>query len=241
MADYSCTSCGHRFGIATGNAQHCPRCGKQTLQQMPAIQGFAGGMPPSVAQPVLDYSSVQYGVVPRKSLKPYTICFWSGLGAIAFGIVSIIAAFAIDDRDVSPVLAVLGGIACFVGWGSMIAAMIMGFIVLYRGWTVAQPARFLSPMNAQMPTPGKAVGFMFIPFFNVYWHFVALPGLYQKLNMLLGQRGHPLRLPEGLATTAAILLACGVIPYLGLIPAFCGLILMYFVIRGVHQAIDVLA
>ena len=45
-------------------------------------------------------------------------------------------------------------------------------------------------------TPGKAIGFMFIPFFNIYWMFQAIWGYSKDYNnfsngMLLRQNLYP--------------------------------------------------
>jgi hypothetical protein len=48
-------------------------------------------------------------------------------------------------------------------------------ILLYRLWQCVQDGHAVT-------TPGKAVGFLFIPIFHVHWMFVALPGLADELN-----------------------------------------------------------
>ena len=53
-------------------------------------------------------------------------------------------------------------------------------------------------------SPGKAVGFLFIPFFNYYWIFVVFRGFAVEFNKLYGSAG--CRLSVGLATTLSILL-----------------------------------
>ncbi|MBO5438357.1 MAG: leucine-rich repeat protein [Thermoguttaceae bacterium] len=46
---------------------------------------------------------------------------------------------------------------------------------LYRCWHLIQDGHART-------TPGKAVGFIFVPFFNIYWVFVAIYGLAMDLN-----------------------------------------------------------
>src|SRR5262249_2059524 len=69
-------------------------------------------------------------------------------------------------------------------------------------------------------TPGKAVGFLFIPFFNYYWVFVAYRGLAQDLNAHVRRR--ELAAPpvsESVALTGCILKVVagvlGFVPILG--------------------------
>jgi hypothetical protein len=56
--------------------------------------------------------------------------------------------------------------------------------------------------------PGKAVGLGFIPFFGLYWNFVAHYGLMRQFNRQAEGRGRPdQKVTEGLALTYAILMA----------------------------------
>ncbi|MFC5050901.1 DUF4339 domain-containing protein [Rubritalea spongiae] len=50
--------------------------------------------------------------------------------------------------------------------GLFIWSTILGLIYLHRGWKILQPAKAST-------TPGMAVGFLFIPLFNLYWTFIA--------------------------------------------------------------------
>src|SRR4030042_6627005 len=52
----------------------------------------------------------------------------------------------------------------------LIAAIVFDCIILYRHWWLLQG-------HGARTTPGKAVGFGFIPFFCFYWWFIAYAGL----------------------------------------------------------------
>lgn len=79
----------------------------------------------------------------------------------------------------------------------------------------------LNLMHGQMPqnrhddpSAGKAIGFMFIPFFNLYWVFFTYNRLCLRINeqrRLVGLRSD---VPESLAIAMCILM---IIPYIGLI------------------------
>jgi hypothetical protein len=74
-------------------------------------------------------------------------------------------------------------------------------LILHRGWSAVQDGQ------ADV-TPGKAVGLGFIPFFGLYWNFVAHYGLMRQFNRLAEGRGRPdQKGTEGLALTYAILMA----------------------------------
>jgi len=74
-------------------------------------------------------------------------------------------------------------------------------LILHRGWSAVQDGQ------ADV-TPGKAVGLGFIPFFGLYWNFVAHHGLMRQFNRQAEWRGRPdQKVAEGLALTYAILMA----------------------------------
>lgn len=74
-------------------------------------------------------------------------------------------------------------------------------LILHRGWSAVQ--------DGQAETsPGKAVGLCFVPFFGLYWNFVAHYGLMRQFNRLAEARGRPdQKVNEGLALTYSILTA----------------------------------
>jgi hypothetical protein len=51
-----------------------------------------------------------------------------------------------------------------------IAAVVFSYMLLYRSWLLLQG-------HGARTTPGRAVGFCFIPVFFFYWWFVAYAGL----------------------------------------------------------------
>ena len=79
-----------------------------------------------------------------------------------------------------------------------ILGIIYGFMLLYQLWK-------LVPSDIARTTPGKAVGFCFIPLFNLYWVFVAFKGLGVDMNESLRQRGIPYQVNEGLGLAYCIL------------------------------------
>jgi hypothetical protein len=67
------------------------------------------------------------------------------------------------------------------------------------------------------PTAGKAIGFQFIPYFNLYWVFFSSRRLADRLSLQFRLRGLPDRGPKGLLTAASVLT---VIPYVNLVIGF---------------------
>ena len=103
----------------------------------------------------------------------------------------------------------------FIG---LIVYVVMFMVLIYKLWAAIQiaPAR---------TTPGKAVGFLFIPFFNLYWIFQAYWGWAQDYNAYLARHGLTFApgVSDGLALTYSILrvlMAVPIVNYLVLIPLF---------------------
>jgi hypothetical protein len=81
----------------------------------------------------------------------------------------------------------------------LIAATVFDCILLYRNWLLLQG-------HGARTTPGKAVGFCFIPVFCFYWWFVAYAGLARDNNRYMDAAGigGP-RIGYGLGIAVAIL------------------------------------
>jgi len=96
---------------------------------------------------------------------------------------------------------------------AMIVTTVFWCILLYRHWSLLQG-------HGARTTPGKAVGFGFIPLYCFYWWFVAYAGLATDNNRHLKEVGiNSVRMSHGLAVTDCILsiLGCtiGLIPIVG--------------------------
>ncbi len=79
----------------------------------------------------------------------------------------------------------------FAGQGlDTVAAMILLCVLvsnvlllrlLYKAWAALPPTRART-------TPGKAVGYLFIPFYNLYWCWTAFPGFASDFNQFIKDR-----------------------------------------------------
>lgn len=82
------------------------------------------------------------------------------------------------------------------------------------------------PMRRQDdPSAGKAIGFMFIPFFNLYWIFFANLRLVDRINEERRLAGLPQSAPRGLAMAYCI---CMMIPYINFFVGFLILAPIYW-------------
>jgi hypothetical protein len=103
----------------------------------------------------------------------------------------------------------------------IIISMVFYFVTLYKVWQAIQA---IKPRSS----PGKAVGFLFIPFFNWYWVFIAYWGWLKDYNSYLTKNDVQLpRVPEGVGMALAIckLPVFFIIPVLNLLVPLAAFIL----------------
>jgi uncharacterized membrane protein len=133
---------------------------------------------PQPAQPAAGYAAYQptsptapppyYPQVNPNSLK--SLFVWCLVLLIIGNIGSAISSL-IFDTDAA------AGVACFVS-AVAVAGTVLMLILLHRFWKLIQD-------GYASTTPGKAVGYLFIPFFNYYWIFKAVLGLSKDLNTFI--------------------------------------------------------
>jgi hypothetical protein len=106
------------------------------------------------------------------------------------------------------------GIFALIGLPVIILGVVFMSILHYKCWMAL-------PQQHRFTTPGRAIGFLFIPFYNFYWAFVSWPKLSQGLiNWQQSERIAPTD-TRALAMSYAILFVCsltiGQIPGLGIL------------------------
>jgi hypothetical protein len=111
---------------------------------------------------------------------------------------------------VASILQIIAALLVFV-------AAVSVLILLYQLWK-------LIPEDIARTTPSKAIGFWLIPFFNLYWNFVAIKGLGEDMNATLEQHGVEDQVNARSGSTFCILVLCSLIPFIG---ALCGLISIF--------------
>lgn len=158
---------------------------------------------------------------------------WFMLAAIAlpifFSVIgAIVSAIGDGDQDVAAV----GGVIMIGGWCLAPIYFIMIPIWVYQSWQML-PSAYRVTSSGKMVTPGQAVGFMFIPYFNVfYWNFIVSMGFCDALNYLLQGLGSQKRAPKGLALAACI---CSIVPYVNILVAPLLWIIYAFVTDGAKK------
>ncbi|RKY06205.1 MAG: hypothetical protein DRP56_07835 [Planctomycetota bacterium] len=185
----------------------------------------------------------------RGPVEPISKAFYFGIylgGAILGGILMAIAMFAIiggaaasESGDFDPaaggaiagagVLVLLLAIAC------LLASSIVLFVLYYKMWNAIQD-------GYARTTPGKAVGFMFIPFFNIYWMFQAIWGYSKDYNEFLRRHAIAAKpLSEGLFLAACIVPWLGIIPFVGWLASIANLVIFIIIVNAICDSINALA
>ena len=118
-----------------------------------------------------------------------------------------------------------------IGLPVLIVACVYSCILLYRYWNLLQ--RHGVPVS-----PGRAVGYCFIPFFSFYWYFVAYVSLVDYYNNFVDNvAGNPsIRISRGLAIANCVLAIAMWMPYLGLV-AYIPFSIVYFLLMREIQVV----
>jgi len=167
---------------------------------------------------------------------------WSYIGGIiAVLILSLIVFIPIIFMGMSKGSSNMwGAIASVIGIAIVLIAAIVYVVVIYcvltyKAWQGIQDGHART-------TPGKAVGFQFIPFFNLYWVFQAYWGYAKDYNAYLTR--HNLtskKLSEGLFLTNCILTVASVLPYLNSLTSLGVMVLDGIIISELCDGINNLA
>ncbi|MDR0522601.1 MAG: hypothetical protein LBH00_12230 [Planctomycetaceae bacterium] len=172
----------------------------QGLFPPPEPSPFEPILPPSFPQPPYQqHYAVPLPLSPAaeaiKKLNMYFTALWISLAAaLPFYLISILfdIGFLIArgrnpgftrenmNPDVAPMFVFVWALMTLAFTGVAVS----GCLLLYSLWKQVPP-------DIARTTPGKAVGFAFIPVFNLYWVFVVVYGLTQDMNTTLERAGLP--------------------------------------------------
>jgi len=139
----------------------------------------------------------------------FALLFLCGLPALfLLNSYAIPRGMGIDDDLTS----LLVGVLIFLSVAPFIfTQIILSYVVIYKMWSSIQGG------HATRTTPGKAIGFLFIPFFNLYWLFQVWGGFPTDYNRYAEERSLPIPiLSSGIYIAYPVLL---LIPFLGILLA----------------------
>ena len=169
-----CMSCGAR---PTGHRKFCRHCGVAiNPEQVICIKCGV----PIAGKTIIDMGNSVVGLLSPadqvRGLKRHfmAFCLCTVMGFLLW-VIGFLAAFSGFPEGFITSFLILGCLLLFIGG-------IFHLVLLYQIWKTVDH-------NIARTTPGKAVGFLFIPIFNLYWMFVAYKGLGDDLNKSLQQQG----------------------------------------------------
>jgi len=148
---------------------------------------------------------VPYGAAAAPLLSPGLRKAKLGLGisqlVLMFLAIALIIIGAAMGDDTGGIIAGIGG-GFFMIWYMLIfAASIVSGVWIYKFWSWFPPEQRYTSMWKKYISPGAAIGYMFIPYFNIYWMFVVYLGIAEIMERMRVQ--YPSS--KGPAKTAAIL------------------------------------
>ena len=153
----------------------------------------------------------------------------SPIVSIVASIVMGIGIFFVGRSDAS-------GAAAYLTLGilGLLYSTILALVLYYKMWESIQD-------GLARTSPGKAIGFLFIPFFNLYWIFQLLWGFAQDYNAYVDRHAVSARkLPVGLFLACAILPLTTWIPFLNILTVIAYWIVFIMVVAKVCDAVNVL-
>lgn len=187
----------------------------------PGSRLAAGGAKPATAVATASYAAQAQapvgGPYPYFPVKSASFGLWAG--TFVGGFVLFIIAMIMFFKGVAANVAAnssgqagqelegagqmgMAGIVYLLGLAASLVSIIFFCINIHRAWACLQP-------GGAQTTPGKAVGFMFIPLFNLYWVFVAIKGLPKDWNRIVSSY-EDLKAAPKLSETTFLLYCIGV-------------------------------
>lgn len=117
----------------------------------------------------------------------------------------------------------------------LITQIVMTFVLIYKMWASIQDGHART-------TPGKAIGFLFIPFFCVYWIFQVWGGFPTDYNSYVERHrlGLP-RLGSGVYAAYPVLILLSVVPFLNIVTALVSLFVFLAITGKTCDAVNRLA
>ena len=126
-----------------------------------------------------------------------------------------------------PVESSVPGVLLLVQFLIVVLTAVLCLTIWYRAWSEIQDGHART-------TPGRAIGLLFVPFFNVYWIFVVVWGFAKDYNSLIDRHRIPFpKLPAGLFLAVPILSLTVWLPLIGLFSGFACAVLGLIVLSKV--------
>jgi hypothetical protein len=129
----------------------------------------------------------------------------------------------------------------FIGVVLLLSAHIYFVVILFRAWQFSINESYLLNLNPSIESAGKAVGYLFIPFFNFYWMFIAYGKLAKDLSAIADAKGVLITIPNEMGLALAILCVVSIIPVVGYVTSVIALIMLPIFISQVITQCSLIA
>ncbi len=108
-------------------------------------------------------------------------------------------------------------------------------VLWYKAWAAIQDGHARA-------TPGKAIGFLFIPLFNLYWAFQAIWGWAKDYNAYTARHGvtNAPKMPEGLFLLYVIFCFTTWIPILGMLLLVANFVIAIIMVGKICDGVNAL-
>lgn len=218
-----------------------------TVDQVPELRDLlranapGSGAPPIAPSPTATSYNAPHSSAPQvmqpnaladqiDRLYSSTITFYVlFIVALIITVILVVVFASENEEEAAAISGIIGGLATL----TFIIVWIVSWCKLhYRNWTVAMERTGFNEF-----TPGQAVGFLFIPLFNMYWMFPSYQKLGEQLNRILAQDKYEGRGPlvnVGTSTAMCVLNIVGIIPYIGSLAALVN-IFIWFSVHNMHR------
>jgi len=242
MVEIFCPSCWHLFQVdpvSTQGTITCPNDSCAALVDIQQARVFTAKSNAAMLMPSATILEATYSGW-LLSIKVQLVCAALSLSIIAVLII-VGQLFGVElERAADESLAlfatlsislIVAAIVCpAIAVLAIVAEGIFFCVLLHRLWQVVQD-------GCARTTPGKAIGYLFIPFFNLYWCFVVTRGLALELNRVAARRrcdAPPVL--SGYMTTFVVLAFLSAVPFLGVVFLIPQLVYRILALRSAKRA-----
>ena len=116
----------------------------------------------------------------------------------------------------------------------LIVQLTITLTLIYKMWAAIEDGHART-------TPGKAIGFLFIPFFNLYWIFQIWGGFPTDYNAFVDRYQLPApHLSSGIYIAYPIFILLSLLPFVGIVIAFSGTFVFFAIISKTCDAVNLL-
>lgn len=125
--------------------------------------------------------------LPHPALKKAKLACGIGQTLMIIGGMALLIIGGAMGNDDGGVVAVVGMLVISVAYLFIFGYAILNMIWLYRMWGWFPPEQRHTNLWKKYISPGTALGFMFIPYFNIYWMFVIYLGMGDIFERMMVQ------------------------------------------------------